>query len=335
MERQRFLTILKELQKVCNEVTKEAEMTENHKVVYEVLQFSELARRWDSVYNITDFYNYNWLGNVDFMHIPDFKQVIRNCKEYPIIIAKEKGTNELLGISTIKYDENTDQSIDPYFPEEDAKYFSITGILAKKDTPHRGIGKKIYEIAIRGAYAYEQIYPGTKMMCVIDCRNRQSLKALTSVVNSIRTNNYFGKGKELPITVCGYYELRDKENNELLEAPTLVVDIDLEPKNICEQKNNDLLEYNSNDGETLFNSLLGTLKNQFNKYGISEPVIEEDVGCGMVYYYSLKERERCQVTGIEIVSNGTEEGNDRKPRDDKEMREFMGPMPKITVSDER
>lgn len=86
MERERFLTILRELQDVCMEVNSELAGTENGKVIYEVLQFSDLARNWDSVYNIADFYNHNWLGNVDFMHIPNFMQVIQNCKSYPIII---------------------------------------------------------------------------------------------------------------------------------------------------------------------------------------------------------------------------------------------------------
>ena len=335
MERKRFLTILRELQNVCEEVNEELAGTENGKVIYEVLQFSDLARKWDSVYNIADFYNHNWLGNVDFMHIPNFMQVIQNCQSYPIIIAKEKDTEQLLGISTIKYDENTDEKVDPYFPERDAKYFSITGILVKKDNPHRGMGKKIYEIALRGAHNYEKIYPGTSMMCVIDCRNRQSLRALTSAVESIRDNSCVGEGKELPVSICGYYELRDKKSDELLEAPTLVVDIDLNARDVVKSNGNDVLDYQEHDGEDLFNSLLGTLRSQFNKYGISDPIIAEDIDCGMVYYYSLQDKERCPITGVEIRSNGTEMGNDRVPVKDEEMHSFVGPMPPISIDEER
>ncbi len=335
MERERFLTILRELQDVCMEVNSELAGTENGKVIYEVLQFSDLARNWDSVYNIADFYNHNWLGNVDFMHIPNFMQVIQNCKSYPIIIAKEKDTNQLLGISTIKYDENTEGNVDPYFPERDAKYFSITGILVKKDNPHRGMGKKIYEIALRGTHNYEKIYPGTSMMCVIDCRNRQSLRALASAVDLIRANGCVGEGKELPVNICGYYELRDKESNELLEAPTLVIDIGLNARDVKLTDGNDVLDYHEQDGEDLFNGLLGTLRSQFNKYGISEPVIKEDIECGMVYYYSLQDKERCQINGIEIHANGTEKGNDRVPVRDEEMHSFIGPMPPISIDEER
>lgn len=335
MERERFLTILRELRNVCEEVNEELAGTESGKVVYEVLQFSELARNWDSVYNIADFYNHNWLGNVDFMHIPNFMQVIQNCQSYPIIIAKERDTNQLLGISTIKYDENTDENCDPYFPERDAKYFSITGILVKKDNPHRGMGKKIYEIALRGAHNYEKIYPGTSMMCVIDCRNRQSLRALTSAVESVRDNNCVGEGKELPVSICGYYELRDKESDELIEAPTLVIDIDLNARDVKRMDGNDVLDYHEQDGKDLFNSLLDTLRIQFNKYGICEPVVQEDTGCGMVYYYSLHDSERCQISGVEIRSNGTENGNDRVPVKDEEMHKFVGPMPPIAIEEER
>lgn len=335
MERERFLTILRELRSVCEEVNEELAGTENGKVVYEVLQFSDLARNWDSVYNIADFYNHNWLGNVDFMHIPNFMQVIQNCQSYPIIIAKERDTNQLLGISTIKYDENTDENCDPYFPERDAKYFSITGILVKKDNPHRGMGKKIYEIALRGAHNYEKIYPGTSMMCVIDCRNRQSLRALTSAVESVRDNNCVGEGKELPVSICGYYELRDKESDELIEAPTLVIDIDLNARDVVKSNGNDVLDYQEHDGEDFFNSLLGTLRSQFNKYGISEPIIAEDIDCGMVYYYSLQDKERCQISGVEIRPNGTENGNDRVPVKDEEMHKFVGPMPPIAIEEER
>ncbi len=334
MEREKFITILKSLNGICEEVNKESE---NSKVVYEVLQFSDLARKWDSVYNITEFYNYNWLGNIDFMHIPDFNQTLKNCKNYPIIIAKEKGTDELLGISTIKYDENDENNIDPYFPEENAKYFSVTGILTKRNNPYRGIGKKIYEIALRGAHNYEKQYPGTKMMCVIDCRNKQSLRALASAVDNIRQNEYVGENKELPVHILGYYELRDKEENKILEAPTLVVEVDLKEKNIQEIDRNNILKYdnNGNSSEELFQNLIDKLKEQLGTYGINKPVIEEDTDCGIVYFYFLQEKEKCKIQSIQIEPNGTEKGNDRTIRDDKAMYEFIGPMPPISVDVER
>lgn len=153
------------------------------------------------MYKIADFYNSNWLGNKDFMHIPNCEQVLENCKRYPIIIAREEGKKEILGISAIKYDENDENTMDPYFPEEDAKYFSITGILVKKETSHRGMGKKIYEIALRGAHEYNKTYPGTRIMCVIDCRNNHSLRALATAVENINAGEKVGEGRMLPANI--------------------------------------------------------------------------------------------------------------------------------------
>lgn len=335
MKREQFLTILRELNTVCKQVNMEQRQSNpDNKVVYEVLQYSDLALKWCSVYDIANFYNQNWLGNADFMHIPDLKQTLQNCRKYPIIIAREEGTDTLLGISTIKYDENTKDHVDPYFPETDAKYFSITGILSKRDNPYKGIGKKIYEIALRGAHGYEAYYPGTRIMCVIDCRNNHSLRALSSAVENIQENSVLGENVELPANILGYYELRDKENDKLLEAPTLVMEVGLQGREKTQKSETRTIEYQKNQNESLFESLLQTLKGRLNKYRLSVPIINEDKDCGMVSFYSLQDRERCRLQGINILSNGTEKGNNRIPRDDKEIYGFVGPMPKISIEGE-
>lgn len=335
MEREKFLRILKELRDVCDEVNSETKKEDpNNKVIYEVLQFSDLANKWDSVFNIADFYNHNWLGNIDFMHIPDFNQTLQNCRTYPIIIAREKDSNKILGISTIKYDENTETNIDPYFPEENAHYFSITGILTRKNNTHKGIGKKIYEIAVRGSNKYAKHYPKTRLMCVIDCRNRQSLKALASAIENIKNNNSVGINKELEAYIIGYYELRDKENNNLIEAPTLVMEINLDEKESTTHTATtyeQVIEFNKKDNENLFGSLLLTLKDKFSRYSINPPIIQEDTDCGIVCFYSLADREKCKIQGINIIPNGTEQGNDRIPVLDKTMHSFIGPVPPILV----
>ena len=337
MEREKFLAILREFRRVCQEVNEEERQEiGDTPVIYEVLQFSNFARKWNSVQKITNFYNYNWLGNVDFMHIPDFHQTLRNCQDYPIIIARERETGKLLGISTIKYDENTEEKVDPYFPEENAKYFSITGILVRKDNPYRGIGKKIYEVAMRGGYAYENAYPGTKMICVIDCRNQHSLRAMASATERIKREQRIGEGLELPVNILGYYELRDKESSQLLEAPTLVVEVDLAGKEVEEKElEKSWLSYTkTEESNTLYNGILDTLKEQFCKFGMNEPIIQEDVGCGMVSFTSLREQSRCKVQNVQIQANDTELGNDRQPRDDSEMYQFVGPIPQIVQEED-
>lgn len=336
MEKEKLLMILNELNKVCEEVNKANRIqNKNNKVQYEVLQFSDLAKKWDSAYQVADFYNDNWLGNADFMHIPNFIQTLENCNQYPIIIAREEGKDELLGISTIKYNENTNDHIDPYFPEENAKYFSITGILTKRNNPYRGIGKKIYEIALRGAYQYEKHYPGTRIMCVIDCRNNHSLKALATAVENIKQQSIVGERMELPANIAGYYELRDA-NHHLLEAPTLVMEVGLQSKksdsqDSIEQRKN--IEYHQEEGKELFESLLNTLKKKLKKYGINPPVENMDADCGKVYYYSLEDKKKCKLHGINIEPNGTEQGNDRKKIED-ETKRIMGPF-KILKDDEQ
>lgn len=338
MERLKFLSILRELRNECKRVNEENELLNpDNEVVYEVFQLSDLSENRDNIYMVADFYNKNWQGNRDFMHIPDFEQTLANTREYPIIIARKKGTDELLGISTIKYDENSKESIDPYFPEGDAKYFSITGILTKRNNVYKGIGKKIYEIALRGAYNYEKHYPGTRIMCVIDCRNRQSLRALSSAVKNIRDDGFLGNNLYLPANVFGYYELRDKEEGNLLEAPTLVMEVGLNPKERTGEEEEFSLRnisFNRKEGQGLFDTLLETLKDNLHEYRINEPQVLEDIDAGMVYFYSLENREMCKLEGISIESNGTEKGNDRIPKDDIFMRNFMGPIPVIRISEE-
>ena len=334
MEKERFKKILNEMNKVCiqiNEKTKKEEP--ENKLRYEVLQFSNLAKKWDSVYKIADFYNKNWLGNKDFMHIPDFEQVLYNCLSYPIIISREEDENEILGISTIKYNENTQDDIDPYFPEANAKYFSITGILVKKGTTHKGMGKKIYEIAIRSATEYSREFPETRMMCVIDCRNSHSLRALSYAVENINNNGLVGENMELPANIVGYYELRDKQNSKLEEAPTLVLEVGLNSREKTSTVNERVFEYRKNEDEPLFQTLKIELRQKMQEYGLNSPTIMQDGDCGIVYYYSLN--RECALNGVCIKSNGTEEGNDRTPIYDKKMHEFIGPIRNIAIEEER
>ena len=333
MERERFLRILECMNNTCREVNEEIlRETPDSKVIYEVLQFSDIARNWNSVHRIADFYNYNWQGNIDFMHIPDFRQVLDNCLNYPIIIAREEGKDDILAISTIKYDENLEGQIDPYFPEENAKYFSITGILAKRETEHRGMGKKIYEIAIRGVHGYHKEYPDTRIMCVIDCRNKNSLRALSSAVEKINEKGIYGENKELPANIVGYYELQNLENESLSEAPTLVLEVGLNERERMVKEEEKVISYQQEDGEELFQSLKNELREKFMKYGIENPIVNQDGDLGIVYYYSLDREYGLQ--GTEIISNGTEKGNDRIPVYDEYMHDFIGPVQSIFVEEE-
>ena len=82
MEKGKFLSILNKLQNICNQVNYEESDSD---VIYEVLQFSKLANSWDSVYRIANFYNHNWLGNVDFVcdHLLQSKFHFNNIDSTP------------------------------------------------------------------------------------------------------------------------------------------------------------------------------------------------------------------------------------------------------------
>lgn len=173
-------------------------------------------------------------------------------------------------------------------------------------------------------------------MCVIDCRNRQSLSALARAVENINKNNLVEEGKELPAHILGYYELREKENNQLLEAPTLVMEVDLQEKDILGKENKTIIEFTHKENEEkLLNHLLEELKDKFMEYGINKPIVEEDSECGMVHFYSLQDIEKTRLQNIKILPNGTEEGNERTPKEDKEILGFIGPIQSISVEEER
>lgn len=103
-----------------------------------------------SIFNLAYFYDENFLGNKDFIHIPAITQIANNMLKYPVILASRKeldGSNEILGATTIKMENNNSITKNPYFPTKNQNVLSITGVLSKPnvyqgDTKIRGIGKE-------------------------------------------------------------------------------------------------------------------------------------------------------------------------------------------------
>lgn len=300
MNNNRFESMVEIMNNICNQINKK----ENNNIEYVVLQ--GLSKKDPYIldpfiiYKIADFYNYNWLGNADFMHIPNFSQVVFNCNNYPIIIAREKNTKDIIGISTLKYDENSSELEDPYYPIKSEKYFSITGILTKINNQYKGIGKKIYEIAIKSHYYYNKIYNDTTIMCVIDCRNKNSVNALSSAAESLNKE----VEENIIAKITGYYLLLDEEE-QMIEAPTIVLKVE-ETKEKQHERN--IVEYRNSE-ESLFNSLLNTLEEELTD--IRGPIINNDEGNGTVHYYHVENYNSLP----KIISNGTEHGNDRVVRE--------------------
>lgn len=301
METERFKAAVYMLNRACNTANKSEEDLE-----YIVLQGLPKDDPYLNdpfiLYEIAYFYNHNWLGNVDFMHIPNFKQVEENCNNYPVIIAREKETKNMIGISTLKYEENSEGIEDPYFPIPNEKYFSITGILTKMGNPHRGVGKKIYEIALKGYYDFNKVYGDTSIMCVIDCRNKNSLNALHSAAETLNEE----VDENMVAKVSGYYTVTDK-NKEMVEAPTLVLKVEEDNKKDLERRT---IEYVHPAGEKLFDALHRTLREEITD--VSGPIVSMDYDAGLVSYYLVHN----YYSLPKVISNGTEEGNDRIPYED-------------------
>ena len=296
MNDERFSTAVNVMRNVCNQINNESENVE-YVVLQGLNQDDAYARDASIIQKITEFYDVNWQGNADFMHIPDFEQTLYNCHNYPIIIARDRITKEIIGISTIKYNENVN-CLDPYYPFLGEHYFSITGILTKRDNPFRGVGKKIYEIIIRSINEYNNFYPNTSLTCVIDCRNRNSVNAIyeaSSVINE--------DGIEATPKIVGFYTVTD--NNIMLEAPTIVIRINNELINM--QREN--LSYSNK--EDLFSSLFLELINYVGNDNVDKPKVSYDEA-GIVSYYSLFRDVSLPI----INTNGTELGNDRVPNND-------------------
>lgn len=303
MNTERFSTAVHEISNICNKINKE----EKGNLEYVVLQGLKSDDPYLNdpfiVHKIAYFYNHNWLGNVDFMHIPDFHQVKHNCNNYPIIIARDKTSKEIIGISTLKYEENSEYNEDPYYPISNEKYFSITGILTKMNNPHRGIGKRIYEIALKGHYEFNKKYEDTSIMCVIDCRNKNSLNALNYAAEKLNEE----AEENMVAKVAGYYILTDDNRTEMLEAPTIVLKVEEDKKKDEERKT---VKFVHPAGEDLFMSLLTTLRDELTD--VSEPIINLDEGTGLVSYYHVRNYNSLP----KIIPNGTEKGNDRVAHED-------------------
>lgn len=302
MNTERFRTVVGKINNICSEINNREDNTLEYVVLQGLDKNDPYLKDPFILYKIADFYNYNWLGNVDFMHIPEFEQIMYNSDHYPIIIAREKDTKEIVGISTLKYEENTKVIEDPYYPISQEKYFSITGILTKRGNPHRGIGKKIYEIALRGHYEFNKIYQDTSIMCVIDCRNKNSLNALHYAADKLNEN----VEEDMTAKVSGYYILTDEDEN-MLEAPTMVLKVEEDSQREDERS---VIEYSYKEDEDLFDSLLNSLRQELTD--VSEPIVNLDEDAGIVSYYHVRNYHNLP----KVISNGTEMGNDREKHED-------------------
>ena len=266
-------------------------------------KFQNFINLYHIIRNISDFYNENWLGNADYVHVPDSKGVWNNYLKYPIILAYREidGFNEILGVSTIKYFQNDSQFVNPYYPLPNKKYFEVTGILVKQNSDIKNIGKHIYEIVLKGLKKYHEILPDFDVIFVADCRNYMSINGACGGARFTRlgnSQNVFGK-------LIGIYTM--KKDNELIEAPTFVAKFSFDEPYFHSKP----ITFDYQISENLFSDLLSNLYLNLHEYKM-KPGIENYDEDAIVTFYEL-ENNNINLDDITILPNGTDLGNDRIP----------------------
>ncbi len=284
------------------------EIKENSNIKFSLFQALPKSKILDSVLNLAYFYDQNFIGNKNFMHIPDVSQICQNLVKYPIILACQKnefGEEAIVGATTIKMERNKKITDNPFFPTKDENILSITGILAKQNVYDvfgnnvRGIGKQLFKSAIKGAYETNKERK-VRLICEIDCRNVKSFSALCKTVKSLQE-----EGLDVGVNLVGYYEIMNKNGN-LEEAPTFLFEIVLEKEKI-ERTGKNVFSYINLSSTDLFLNLAYTIrKNTTEKKNYINLV-----GKNLVVYHELKPIDALEMT---IEPGTTADGNDRVPK---------------------
>lgn len=278
-------------QQHCEEMTQACK----EQVTFSVLQcdpmFQEDTNLFCILEDIASFYDENWQGNADYIHIPTKEQVYENYLHYPILIAYQIQNNmvDILGVTTIKNHMNVKGNINPYYPIEKENFFEVTGIMAKKHNQIKGIGKKLYKIAFDSAIDYQQFIPNLKLLFVADCRN------------------YLSVGAARNATLIGYYTVKHYDGS-LVEAPTFICSFDLNRKNVNPQA----ITFDYHICEHQFDSLLYNIELNLKLLGIKQPIRNIDPDAGLVEFFEL-EKKIVSIENMTILPNGTDLGNNRTP----------------------
>lgn len=274
--------------------------------LFQTIKNKDLLR--DMIFNLTYFYDTNYTGNKDFIHIPDISTILENLLKHPIMLATRKdeyGTEEILGVCTVKLENSTTISSNPFFPTENEKILIISNILTKLDAvdknnnPIKGIGKELFKSAIKAAYEINKNNK-LRLICEVDCRNMQSYSAVSKAVTTLKD-----EGLDINLSVDGYYEIIDNAG-ELTEAPTFILEIGLDSNKIV---SNEKHEFNYLDCKTteLFSDLNNVIENNTKELKEFVNIKDEKV----VIYHEL---EAFNALNVEFNIGNTAEGNERVPQ---------------------
>ena len=299
-----FKYYIKEMEEKTEKVNSQNSLDANFHL-FQTIRDEESVR--DTIFNLTYFYDNNFTGNKDFMHIPNISNVLNNISNYPIMLVTKKdefGKDEILGTTTVKFENNSSITDNPYFPTKGEDVLSITGVLTKMNAVDkngnkiRGLGRELFKSAIKGAYELNKDKK-VRLICEVDCRNTNSLYSVCKAVKELQEENI-----NLQMFLAGYYEIKNKEKN-LLEAPTFVLEIDLNGDK--EINNNNLnFDYQNCKSTNLFSSLSNVISKNTNENKKFVNVVGEK----KVTYHSI---EPINALNIKLDVGTTADGNNREP----------------------
>ncbi len=288
------------------EKTEEYNKSHNSNVNFMLAQSTNKSDLINKVLDLSYFYDKNFTGNKDFMHIPSFSQVANNVIKFPVMLATQKledGSEDIIGATTVKYEMHSYISENPYFPTCGETILSITGVLSKSNSMCennqrvRGIGKELYKSAIRAAIKLNKDKK-VRLVCEIDCRNEKSLSAITKAVSDLQKENY-----EICSYITGYYEIYN-DKNKLAEAPTFMLEVDLNANKYA--KTSAKFSYVNCKTSKLNSELLKVIKDNTKEKNRFLNIIKDN----KVIYHSISP---INTQNIEINPGTTANGNERKP----------------------
>ena len=241
------------------------------------------------------------------MHIPNINNVLNNVIHFPIMLVSQKdeqGNDEILGTTTIKFENNKLITDNPYFPTKEEDVLSITGVLTKMNAIDKngnkikGLGKELFKSAIRGAFNINKDRK-VRLICEVDCRNANSLYSICKAVKELQIEE-----TKIQMFLTGFYEVKNKEG-KLLEAPTFILEIDLNGNKTI---NNDCLCFNYNNIQST--NLFISLKNVISKITKENKRDINNIGEKKVVFHSI---EPINALNISLEVGTTADGNNREP----------------------
>lgn len=301
-----FKTYIEEMEEKTGEFIKNnPTLLDTKFYLFQTIQNKDLVR--DMIFNLAYFYDVNYIGNKDFIHIPNISNILDNILKYPIMLATQKdeyGSEDILGVTTIKIENNKSVSDNPYFPTCGETVLTISGILTKMNAVNknniriRGIGKELIKSSIRAAYNVNK-QNKIKLIYEVDCRNIHSFNAVINAVKELQED------LNVSIAIDGYYEILDSQG-ELQEAPTFVLEIEFDSND--KTKNTQKIEFNYLNCKSaeLFSELNNVIEE--NTKELKEYVNKKEDKT--IIYHTL---EKIDALNVSINPGDTANGNERVP----------------------